>query len=260
MPKGYVNYLFVFFLFSLYSCEKPINRSLIPATCRQCILVLTDSAEDAKGFLYRFEKDGKKSSWRMIGKKTPVILGRNGLGWGRGIDHSSNPFNYPIKKEGDGRSPAGIFHLSLVFASKPKEQMRNLKMPYLHITEMTECVDDVNSEYYNQVVSRDKIETEKVDWESSEKMSSYAPRYELGVVVEHNTHPVKKKCGSCIFLHNWSNPNETTSGCTAMDPAKMQEIVYWLDEDKQPVLIQLTQQSYIGLIKRWGLPEIINRR
>ena len=46
------------------------------------------------------------------------------------------------------------------------------------------------------------------------------------------------------------------AGCTAMDPDKMKEIVYWLDETKNPVLVQLTKQLYLELMRKWGLPEL----
>jgi D-alanyl-D-alanine dipeptidase len=121
---------------------------------------------------------------------------------------------------------------------------------------MTECIDDVNSELYNQVVNKDKVE--KVDWKSSEKMRSMGIYYELGVIVDNNRNPVEKGKGSCIFLHNWSNPNETMAGCTAMAADKMKEIVYRLDAGKKPVLVQLTKELYIILVDKWSLP-VINK-
>ena len=153
--------------------------------------------------------------------------------------------NFPIKKEGDGRSPAGVFNLSSVFGYKPINEMKKLKMPYIHISDMTECIDDPNSKYYNEIVSRDEIQTEdSVDWRSSEKMREAGIYYELGVVVEQNSDPIVKGDGSCIFLHNWKEPNETMSGCTAMSPTNMVEIVNWLDADKNPIIVQLTKQWY----------------
>lgn len=230
----------------------------IPSSCHQIILVLTDSLKATNGTLYYFERDCTKTEWILSNDKIPVVIGRNGLGWGIGLHDVTNILNFPIKEEGDGRSPAGVFNLISVFGYKPADQMRNLKMPYIHITEMVECVDDVTSEYYNKIVSRDKIEKEEhVDWQSSEKMSLAGIYYELGVIIDHNSDPIKKKAGSCIFLHNWSNPNETSAGCTCMAPIKMREIVYWLDEAKSPILIQLTNQLFFDLIKLWELPEIL---
>ena len=146
--------------------------------------------------------------------------------------------------------------MSFVFGHKPEDQMSGLKMPYIHITEQTECVDDVNSEYYNQVVNRDEIEPESIDWESSEKMYNYDTCYELGVFVDHNLNPPKKGFGSCIFLHIWTDPEDSTAGCTAMEQISMNEIAYWLNIEKQPVLIQLTKQSYQSVLEEWGLPKI----
>ncbi|HEX9250765.1 MAG TPA: hypothetical protein VF870_00910, partial [Ignavibacteriaceae bacterium] len=115
-----------------------------------------------------------------------------------------------------------------------------------------ECIDDINSAYYNTIVSRDKIE--KVDWQSSEKMFFADIWYEQGIIVEQNTNPVVDGAGSCIFLHNWSTPNETTAGCTEMEPARLKEIIYWLDSSANPVLVQLTKQLFIEYQQSWELP------
>ncbi len=254
--KSSTQCLIIFFILAFYSCQSKSNDSVIPKTSGQSILVLTDSLEATKGFLYYFERESEVASWKIIGNEIPVVIGRNGLGWGSGIHDSSNIFNYPIKIEGDGRSPAGVFNLSFVFGYDVKKQLPNLKMPYLQITDMAECIDDINSEYYNQIVNRNEIEN--VDWESSEKMKSYGIYYQLGVVVDHNSDPIKNGAGSCIFLHNWDNPNEAMAGCTAMEPAKMKDIVDWLNIDKQPVLIQLTKQSYTIVLKEWDLPNLTN--
>ncbi len=137
--------------------------------------------------------------------------------------------------------------------------MSHLKIPYIHITEMVECIDDANSKYYNQIISRDEIlEEDSVDWQSSEKMRFADIYYELGVVVDHNSDPIESGGGSCIFLHNWIDENETMAGCTAMDPAFMQEIINWLDESKNPILVQLTNQLYNELQDEWKLPELIS--
>jgi D-alanyl-D-alanine dipeptidase len=160
---------------------------------------------------------------------------------------------FPQKVEGDGRSPGGIFNLSMVFGFKPENQMTGLKMPYLQLTQPVECVDDVNSEHYNRIVlSKD---CDSFDWHSSEKMSSI-DLYETGVVVDHNTAPVKNGGGSCIFLHLWRAPGSTTSGCTAMDSDAIHYVAYWLDNSKNPVLVQLTRQIYHKLKGRWNLPKI----
>jgi D-alanyl-D-alanine dipeptidase len=118
---------------------------------------------------------------------------------------------------------------------------------------MLECIDDINSSYYNQVILRDEVEA--VDWESSEKMYFADIWYEQGVIIDHNTNPIVKGAGSCIFLHNWSLPDETSAGCTEMEPANLTKIINWLDSSVNPVIVQLTLQLYGEYQQTWGLPK-----
>ena len=244
-------YSILFILYSSFCFCQTIKDSPIPIDSRQMILVLTDSIHSTNGYLFRFERLNDKSPWEPIGKTIPIVLGRNGLGWGRGLNGIDSS-KMPIKTEGDGRSPAGIFRLSSAFGYASSEEMKELKIPYIHITEMRECIDDINSEYYNQIILRDEME--KVDWKSSERMFFADIYYEQGVVVEQNVDPIVKGAGSCIFLHNWASPDETSSGCTEMEPANMKEIIYWLDSSANPILVQLTKQLYNDYQQVWELP------
>ena len=135
--------------------------------------------------------------------------------------------------------------------------MSGLKIPYIHITEMSECIDDIKSEHYNKIILRKEVD--EVDWQTSEKMFYADIYYELGVIVDQNTNPINKGAGSCIFLHNWFVPDETTTGCTEMDPVNMKEIIYWLDASANPVLVQLTQQLYNDCEQSWELPKTIQQ-
>lgn len=221
---------------------------------RQAVLVLTDSLKATSGRLYLFRRDSTNSEWQYDHKSISVSLGRSGLGAGMGLHSPEKLSGLPAKSEGDGRSPAGIFHLSSVFGYQPAEKMAPLKMPYIHVTEVIECIDDPSSAYYNQILSKNQVD--KFDWKSSEKMSRAGIYYEQGVVVEHNTNPAIKGSGSCIFLHNWARPSETTAGCTVMDPANMKFLINWLDHTKTPVLIQLTKPLHAEFKALWGLPQI----
>lgn len=244
-------------MFFVFACAKDNTKKGIPESSSQMILMITDSVTATKGYLYTFERINSESVWKQLNNATPVVLGRSGLGLGIGLHNAADLPNIPNKVEGDGRSPAGIFTLSSVFGYSSPDQMINLKMPYNHITEMSECIDDAKSKYYNQIVSKDKIEkTDKVDWNSSEEMCSAGIYYELGVVVDHNSGSINKGAGSCIFLHNWADSNETMAGCTAMTPEKMKEIAYWLDASKNPILIQLTKKLYLNLVTKWNLPGV----
>lgn len=227
------------------------NGSPIPEACRQLVLVITPSYEATQGMLHKFQREKNSAQWKKIGEPIAIVVGRSGLGWGEGL-HASIPSDRPLKREGDGRSPAGAFALSTAFGFASTKEMGELHLPYLQITEGLECVDDSASQHYNALVDRAKLNTS--DWQSSEKMFLIKHDYRLGVFVEHNTKPSRPGYGSCIFLHIWSGPTEPTIGCTAMDDAEMEAIIKWLRAEAAPVLVQLPQEEYGGVRAEWHLP------
>jgi D-alanyl-D-alanine dipeptidase len=245
---------FIVFLFyrPLVNAQSSVKNCLPPES-RQLIIVLADSAKAVKGALFLLEFDGKTGKWFQPLVKMPVVLGRSGLGWSAGAS-VPDTLELPLKKEGDGRSPAGIFSLGPVFGIKTSEEMKQLKMPYLPLTDMLECVDDINSRYYNRLIERDSAGG--IDWKSSEKMKQTGAWYEQGIVVNHNVNPVIKGAGSCIFIHNWAAPDETSSGCTELEPARLTELIRRLDASSHPALVQLTYQLYSVYKIKWNLPEI----
>ena len=246
--------LSLIFLFS-FCCKESVRLSQkpVPEDCQQMVVVITETFQTADAVLYRFQRQDQQSEWSMVDYPIKAIVGKRGLGWGIGLHNLSQP-ETPVKREGDGKSPAGIFHLDFAFGFAPPEEMGNLNIPYQHITEMVECIDDSNSEFYNSIVRRDQVD--QVSWSSSERMWRARLWYDLGVFVGHNRSPAEKGAGSCIFLHYWANPQDSTSGCTAMDPLNMKEIVYWLDEKKQPVLVQLPKTVYEKYQIQWELPNL----
>jgi len=231
-------------------CQRPTP---IPFSSRQMILVITPSNDAHHGTLVRYEREDGKYEWSQMEQAIPAVVGKHGLGWGRGL-HEEIPSGIPMKQEGDGKSPAGVFLLSSAFGFLSPDEVGDLKMPYTKITDMLECVDDSESVVYNRVVRRDEVDS--VDWKSSEKMIKYKTAYEWGVVVEHNTDETVHGAGSCIFLHVWSGPDGWTTGCTAMEKSHMEAILYWLDSSKESVMVQLTQTLYDTFKRPWRLPNL----
>ena len=245
-------YFLILILLSISLCYTQTTiDSPIPNNCKQMLLVITDSPMSTKGRLIYFERENDESPWQNVSNTIPVVLGRNGLAWGNGLNLIDSS-KLPIKTEGDGRSPAGVFELGAAFGYASADEMGGLNISYIPITEMVECIDDIKSSYYNMIITRDEIE--EVDWQSSEKMYFAEIWYEQGIVVEQNTTPIVNGAGSCIFLHNWSKPNETSAGCTEMEPSKLKEIIFWLDASANPVLVQLTKQLFQEYQELWQLP------
>lgn len=214
------------------------------ANALQAILVTTPGWNNVNGTLQRFEKlDGK---WQPVGDKFPIVVGKSGLGWD-GIVEPLSAAAQPVKKEGDGRSPVGIFKITELFGFEPSLESQ---MPYRPLTEFTECVDDASSQSYNQIVDLKNIPNP--DWNSSEKMRTIDV-YKLGGVVDYNS-PKVPGAGSCIFLHIWKGQGHGTAGCTAMEEAHIQELAGWLKEKQHPIIIQLPAPLYESVKDPWQLP------
>jgi zinc D-Ala-D-Ala dipeptidase len=223
--------------------ESPLSRS------RQLILVTTRDWDSVEGTLRRFERRNEKAKWQTVGASVPVVVGRNGLGWGVGLNARAG--DGPLKKEGDGKAPAGVFKLGPAFGFDTTAGASWVKMPYTPLTVNVECVDDVNSGQYNQIVDRNGVQV--IDWRSSERMRS-VEGYRWGLVVEHNANPPVAGRGSCIFLHIWAGTGKGTAGCTAMEQPNLEALMRWLDAKKNPLLVQLPEAEYARLRSTWKLP------
>ena len=231
--------------------DKPVNP--ISENSRQMILVTTPSWTASKGMMKLFKRCDAEVNWIAVGSEAPIILGRSGLGWGRGLHRIPEDSN-PVKQEGDGKSPAGVFRLGQAFGFPMIEEMSELKISYRPVTDYLECVDDMGSKYYTKLVETDKVEL--ADWESSERIHRSPNAYHYGVMVEHNTTDTQKGAGSCIILHCVSMTGDSTAGCTTMDRADMEKLIKWLDADNDPVLVQLPEKEYQLLQNDLELPDL----
>jgi L,D-peptidoglycan transpeptidase YkuD (ErfK/YbiS/YcfS/YnhG family) len=225
------------------SISDPLRKS------RQIIIVQVKTWDSFEAALSLHEK--KDGEWQTVKQGIPVVLGKKGLGWGKSfaIDYEALDKTAPVKKEGDSKSPAGIFAIQQAFGFSEKAPY--IKLPYIKLTDRIECVDDGESQYYNRIVDSSAIPLR--DWKSSEKMSAIDV-YKTGLVIEHNAQPVVKGCGSCIFLHIREAPDKGTSGCTAMAEDNLSFLLQWLDPVKNPLLLQFTVDIYRRIKEGSGLP------
>jgi L,D-peptidoglycan transpeptidase YkuD (ErfK/YbiS/YcfS/YnhG family) len=219
-----------------------------PAQASQLLVVTTATWDTTGGALRRYARDGD-GAWRAEGAPVPVVVGRTGLAWGIGL--APDAAGEPEKREGDGKAPAGAFPLGTAFGFAPNAAAVGTRLPYLPLVSSVECVDDVASTHYNRIVDRGRVP--RVDWTSSERMRSI-DQYRLGVAVDYNVAPPVAGRGSCIFLHVWSGPASSTAGCTAMPEPALSELVRWLDPERRPVLVQLTDAAYARRRSAWRLP------
>lgn len=220
------------------------------AEARQLLLVTTPDWHAVDGTLLRYERTDGTQPWTLVGLPVPIVVGGAGMAWDAAwLD--PKPVTGPIKKEGDQRSPAGVFTLSRAFGYADAASAGAVRLPYQQATETLECVDDANSTHYNRLVERAHVQA---DWASAERMRRSDEFYRLGVVVDYNTRRPVAGHGSCIFLHIWSSAGHGTAGCTAMSGELMAEVLAWLDPAAKPVLVQFPAPVVDRIRVTWRLP------
>ena len=204
--------------------KKPEPPAIKPdfGTSLQAVVVVTEGWDTTQGRGRLFERKNVRSKWKSVGGEFRITVGRSGMGIDDSDRWNEDAANV-VKKEGDGRSPAGLMPLTYAFGKADKA---NTKLKYLKVADFTECVDDVNSNHYNKIVNR--MQVGAFDWKSSEKMLEIGRPYDLGIVVGYNSYPVEQGRGSCIFLHIWRDALTGTAGCTAMDRRDLERITAWL--------------------------------
>ena len=139
----------------------------IPSNSKQLIVTLTADWREANAILYRFERS-KDGLWLPSGKPFATALGKTGLGWGRGLHGGPSAGKGPIKVEGDGKSPAGVFAVGALYGYDEVFE-GNTRLDYQQVDKTWRCVDDSKSRHYNRVISSEDVE---VDWDKSEDMRS----------------------------------------------------------------------------------------
>jgi len=200
----------------------------------QMVLVVGEEYNSTKAELYCFE-DGA-----MVFEPIKVNVGKRGFGFGVGKTALLKKDGEPIKYEGDKKAPIGIFSLDAIFGYNKESKF---KMPYIHARKGVICVDDSESEFYNKIIDEPNIKPK-----SFEEMRRDDAQYEIGIVVGHNKEQLEKR-GSCIFMHVQKSKDAPTAGCTSMTLEDIKKIAYWLDESKNPILIQITRAQLGEILK-----------
>ncbi|MBC8237352.1 MAG: L,D-transpeptidase family protein [Helicobacteraceae bacterium] len=219
------------------------------------LIIFSTFLSAAQQIILVVSKDFNTSSAKMecfegadiICESFDVNIGQKGLGWGLGEIQLKKNAGDAIKYEGDKKAPIGVFKLSSVFAYS---KSNNFNMPYLHASKKLICVDDSNSKKYNKIIPMPKKKPQSFEYMKRDDL-----QYELGIVVEHNQNAIAGR-GSCIFIHVQKAESAGTAGCTSMKLDHLKKIVSWLDEKKNPILIQIPESSSAEVLELY--PELKN--
>lgn len=241
----------------LPGCAQAPNEApwSVPGYTRQMMVVTTDDWNASSGSLQSFERDSAGGAWRLRGDPVAVVVGRNGAAWGIGLNPHVDAG--PVKREGDGRSPAGVFEIGAAFGYEPELTTR---LYYRALDADDWCIDLPKSPLYNHIVNAREVGAAAVVG-SSEPMrrdlhANGDPAYKLGFVIAHNPQGAEYGAGSCIFAHLWKSPTSGTAGCTAMAEAPLRDLLGWLVPDAHPVFVLLPRAEYARRAPAWQLPEL----
>jgi len=112
------------------------------------------------------------------------------------------------KKEGDKKTPKGIFSLGPLFYRRDKNKEPQTKIKKIVINRKMGWCDDGTHEKYNKLI---KIKKNI----KHEKMFRNDDKYDFLIPINYNTYATKKNKGSAIFIHLTKNYQKTL-GCIAL--------------------------------------------
>ena len=224
-----------------------IIRRAKPATS-QMVVTIADNWDSSTGKLQCYDRT--RSGWKPVfDKPIPVLLGRNGLAWGRGLRGQNETGKH--KREGDGRAPAGLFNIGKIYTHDPKLPA-GANYPFRTITKWDAWIDDPKLAEYNRHVV---VDPKRVpSWFDKQKMRHGDFAYRWLIEIRHNSDPPKPGAGSAIFFHTRRGPARKTAGCTTMSSTDLVRVMRWLRANKRPQYVLLPRSEYERRQKSWGLP------
>ena len=220
----------------------------ISPSVAQLIIGIAPTWNSMKGQLQRFDR--ASDGWRAAGPPVPVLFGRSGLAWGRGL--MNGPEDGPIKVEHDHRAPAGVFRIGTIY-TYDKSLPGNANYPFHTVGPGDAWVDDIHSDHYNRHVTVDAKNPPA--WFEKQKMRRGDFAYRWLVEIRHNADPPVPGFGSAIFFHIRRGPARPSAGCTTMAENALVELICWLRASANPEYVCLPRSEYLNRWRTWGLPD-----
>jgi L,D-peptidoglycan transpeptidase YkuD (ErfK/YbiS/YcfS/YnhG family) len=219
----------------------------LDSSVQQLIVSIAGGWDASTGKLQLFERAG--NGWKADGPAVPVLYGKNGLVWGRGVYGTNEPGTH--KQEHDGRAPAGVFKIGTIY-TYDSALPEGAKYPFHTVGLGDAWVDDINSPDYNKHVTVDP--KNPPPWFEKQKMRHGDAAYRWLVEIRHNADPPAPNGGSAIFFHIRRGVDRKTAGCTTMAEDNLVKLIRWLRADKHPHYVLLPKSEYEAKWKAWGLP------
>jgi len=192
-----------------WTIPAPLESQLNRLGAEQCLWVVPDISASVTAIVVPIRK--RDGTWEPARPPFPAVIGRNGVA------------PEGEKREGDGRTPSGVFPLGFAFGYAPTLDIR---WRYRPSGPDDVWIDDPEAPDYN-TLSRKGLTKAK----SFELLKRQDDLYKFGIVVDYNTAPVIPNQGSAIFMHIWKDQVTGTAGCVAFAESSMLSVLDWLNPD-----------------------------
>ena len=167
---------------------------LAPAAAAKQMVVVAGVAKQS-AWISMHEKDSD-GNWVQV-LSTPGFIGREGLG---------------KTKEGDGKTPVGIFHFTKAFGI---EKDPGCKIPYTQVDENTYWSGDGRpGMHYNEMVDISKLPDLNKD-----------VLFDQGYIAARSGQAGTPGEGSAIFMHCFGVNKPYTGGCVSLPVEKMRSLI-----------------------------------
>jgi len=216
---------------------------------RQLIVSVAGGWDASSGKLLALERTAD-GGWKPALGPLPVLFGKNGLAWGRGVLGTEEPGRHKVER--DARAPAGVFRLGTIY-TYDSALPRGADYPFHTVTDADAWVDDPTLPQYNRYVAVDL--KNPPPWFEKQKMRHNDDAYRWLVEIRHNADPPVPGMGSAIFFHTRRGETRTTWGCTTMARENLVALIRWLRADAHPHYALLPWNEYQQKWKSWGLPD-----
>jgi L,D-peptidoglycan transpeptidase YkuD (ErfK/YbiS/YcfS/YnhG family) len=226
----------------------------VPSDCRQLIVAIAPNWNSMRGHLQLFDR-GTDGAWTALAPATPVLFGKNGVAWGRGIEGQNE--TGLRKTERDGRAPAGLFRIGTIY-TYDRQLSPGSDYPFHQVTTADAWIDDVNSPDYNRFVTIPDP-ANPPPWFAKQKMRHNDFAYRWLVEIRHNSDSPVPGAGSAIFFHIRRGVSRPTAGCTTMAEADLVKLIRWLRATKNPCYVLLPLSEYHAKWEDWHLPAPVEK-
>jgi L,D-peptidoglycan transpeptidase YkuD (ErfK/YbiS/YcfS/YnhG family) len=197
------------------ACAPTLPNALDTGSATQLITAVAARRASTQGTLRLWRKSG--GCWRPASGPWAAWLGQRGTS--------------PAKREGDRRTPSGVFGIGRVMygiAPNPGVRYR-----YRRIVCGDWWVEDPSSPYYNRFHhvpcgSRPPFRV------TSEDLSRSPTAYRHFAFIRYNADPVVPGRGSGIFLH--VSTGRPTLGCVSLPLARLRATLRWLRPASSPLI------------------------